>query len=126
MNRAIASLAFFLLLCALPRCASAAASYDTCKGFITSLPAIIDTAGTWCFNKDLNTANNSGTAISINSDNVTIDCNGFKLGGLAAGESTNEGGIVSYDHRNITIRHCNIRGFSFGVSLYASSLAIGG
>ena len=101
-----------LLLCALPRPAGAAASYDTCKGFITSLPAIIDTAGTWCLNKDLSTASSNGTAIAINSDNVTIDCNGYKLGGLAAGEGTLETGIGGYDRRNITVRHCNIRGFS--------------
>ena len=129
MSRSIASLVFLsllVLLGALPRCASAAASYDTCKGFITSLPATVDTAGTWCLKQDLSTAISSGNAIQINSDNVTIDCNGYKLGGLAAGESTLATGIDSFDHRNITIRRCNIRGFSYGIVLSGSSLAVGG
>jgi hypothetical protein len=119
------TLGLLALLCAAPRPAQAAASYDTCKGFITSLPATIDTAGTWCFNKDLSTAISTGTAILINSSDVTIDCNGYKLGGLAAGEGTSAWGIAEFDRQNITVRHCNIRGFSFGITLSNSSVTVG-
>jgi len=114
------------LLCLLARPARAAESYDNCTGFITSLPAIVDTPGTWCFNKDLSTALTNGSAIQISSDNVTIDCNNYKLGGLAAGEGTLEWGIATFNHANITIRHCNIRGFSFGVALSNSDLVADG
>ena len=95
----------------------AAESYDNCTGFIASLPAVISTQGTWCFNKDLNTAVTSGQAITISTNNVTIDCNNFKLGGLAAGLGTQATGIYASDHFNATVRHCSIRGFFYGIWL---------
>jgi hypothetical protein len=113
-------------LCAMPRPARAAASYDNCTGFITSLPSVIDTPGIWCLKQDLATAMSSGTAILINSDNVTIDCNNYKLGGLAAGEGTQAWGIGEFERRNITIRRCNVRGFYYAIVLSDSNLANGG
>ncbi|HMB42889.1 MAG TPA: hypothetical protein VKM00_03310 [Luteimonas sp.] len=104
-----------LLACAKP--AHAAQSYDNCAGFITTLPAIISAQGTWCLNKDLNTALTSGNAITINANNVTLDCNDFKLGGLAAGLATQTIGVFATDRVNLTIRHCNIRGFVTGIFL---------
>ena len=104
-----------LALLATPRAVHAAESYDNCTGFIASLPAVISTQGTWCFNKDLNTAIATGNAITVATNNVTIDCNNFKLGGLAAGIGTQTTGIVSVDRVNTTVRHCNIRGFWYGL-----------
>ena len=80
-------LVLLLFLCG-PRAAHAAQSYDNCTGFITSVPAVISTQGTWCLKQDLATAIASGNAISVNANNVTLDCNDFKLGGLAAGAGT--------------------------------------
>jgi len=97
--------------------AEAAESYDNCTGFITSLPATITTQGTWCLKQDLSTAITSGIAINIATNNVTIDCNDFKIGGLAAGAGTQTDGIYATLKQNVTIRHCNIRGFSTGVYL---------
>src|SRR4029079_11229258 len=91
--------------------ALAAQSYDNCTGYITVLPAIISTQGTWCLKQDLATANATGAAITINTNNVTIDCNNFKLGGLAAGLGTTAIGIHAAARINATARHCNIRGF---------------
>jgi hypothetical protein len=99
-----------------PTSAHAAQSYDNCTGFITSLPATITTQGTWCLNADLTTAITSGNAITVAANNVTIDCNNFKLGGLAAGAATQTTGILAYTQDNLTIRRCNIRGFQFGTS----------
>jgi hypothetical protein len=98
------------------RMAHAAESYDNCTGFISSLPAVISTQGVWCLRKDLSTAITSGNAIDIEASNVTIDCNDFKLGGLAAGIGTQTNGIFSVNHINATVRHCNIRGFAYGLS----------
>ena len=98
-----------------PRSAQAAQSYDNCNNYITSLPAVIGTQGVWCFNKDLNTAITSGDAITVNTNNVTIDCNDFKLGGLAAGIGTTTHGVFASTRFNVTVRHCNIRGFFIGV-----------
>ena len=105
----------FALAIAAPRAAQAAESYDNCTGFITSLPAVINTQGTWCLNKDLATAITSGDAIFIQTNNVTLDCNNFKLGGLAAGVGTGATGIHAYNLSNITVRHCNVRGFFYGL-----------
>lgn len=103
---------------ATPRVGQAAESYDNCTGFITSVPASISTQGTWCMNSDL-TATNVSAAISIAGNNVTIDCNGFKL--VAGSGSGSAAGILSLSHVNITVRHCDIRGFQTGVSLISAA-----
>jgi hypothetical protein len=109
----------FILLSLLALLASnpcgAAQSYDNCAGFITSVPAVISTQGTWCLKQDLATAVSTGNAITINTNNVTLDCNDFKLGGLAAGAATQTVGVYTFDHVNVTVRHCNIRGFLMGI-----------
>jgi len=97
--------------------ARAAESYDNCTGTIDHLPASITTQGVWCLKGDLSTAMNSGFAISVLANNVTIDCNGFKIGGLAAGPVTDAVGIYSNDQQNVVVRNCNLRGFAVGVSL---------
>jgi hypothetical protein len=106
-----------LFLLVAPRFASAAESYDNCTGFISSLPATIGTQGTWCLKHDLATTITSGNAITVNTNNVTIDCNDFKLGGLAAGAGTLTNGIVAAASFNTIVRHCNIRGFYVGIYL---------
>lgn len=100
--------------------AVAAQGYDNCNNFIDSLPATISTQGVWCLRKDLSTSMTSGEAIRIATNNVTIDCNDFKVGGLAAGEGTTAAGIFTEAGRkNATIRNCNVRGFSYGIHLSA-------
>src|SRR5690606_3094851 len=94
-----------------------AETYATCTGFIDSLPATISTQGVWCLRKNLSTAITEGSAIVIATNNVTIDCNGFKVGGLAGGEYTLAMGIRATDRQNVTVRHCNVRGFYCGVQL---------
>ena len=107
-----------LLLLTAARSAHAAESYDNCTGFITSVPATIGTQGTWCLKQDLATTITSGNAITVTTNNVTIDCNDFKLGGLAAGAGTLTNGIVAAASFNTIVRHCNIRGFYIGIYFY--------
>jgi len=97
--------------------AIAAESYDNCTGFVDSVPATIATQGVWCLRKDLSTAMASGAAITIAANNVTLDCNDFKLGGLAAGDTSQARGVTADDRENVTIRHCNIRGFYRGINI---------
>src|SRR5688500_5888635 len=94
-----------------------AETYQTCAGFIDALPATITTQGVWCLRKDLGTAMASGAAITIATNNVTIDCNNFKVGGLAAGAGTQAVGIQVSGKQNATIRNCAIRGFYRGAVL---------
>lgn len=95
--------------------AQAAEDYDNCTGYIDSLPASIHEQGVWCLRKDLSTAITIGQAIYVGGNNITIDCNDYKIGGLAAGSATQATGIYSYTVSNLSVRHCNIRGFMTGV-----------
>jgi hypothetical protein len=104
-----------LALATLPGAVRAAESYDNCAGTISSLPVTISTPGVWCMKGDLSTSMSAGVAISVNTNNVTIDCNNFRLGGLPAGVGTSTVGILSSDRLNTTVRNCNVRGFLYGV-----------
>jgi hypothetical protein len=106
---------FFIGL--VPATPAQAETFNTCAGFITSLPATITTQGIWCLKADLTIAITSGIAINVAANNVTIDCNDFKLGGLAAGAATQTVGIYADTRDNLTIRRCNIRGFRYGTAL---------
>jgi len=116
MKATLASVVLLGGLCLLPAMpAQAAQSYDGCKGFIDSVPATISTQGTWCLRRDVSTSQASGQAINITTNNVTIDCNDYKLGGLGAGQGTLTVGINALERSNITVRNCAIRGFLKGV-----------
>lgn len=84
---------------------------------ITSLPYTISSSGVYCLTGNLSTAISSGNAITIDTNNVTIDLNGWRLGGLAAGDSTATNGIYATQRKNITIRNGTIRGFKRAIFL---------
>jgi parallel beta-helix repeat protein len=88
---------------------------DTCTTFIQSVPASISTQGVYCLKQHLATSQSTGAAIAVTTNNVTIDCNGYKLGGLAAGPGTQATGIIASNRQNLTVRNCNIRGFRIGI-----------
>lgn len=117
MRTAASVSALLLLSLAAAAPARAAQSYDSCTGFIPTLPAVISTQGTWCLDKDLSTAIASGAAIDVTVNNVTIDCTGHKLGGLAAGMMTETVGVQGLNRFNVSVTGCNIRGFKTGVYL---------
>src|SRR5436190_948842 len=97
--------------------AAAAESYDSCLGFIDALPATITTQGTWCLRQNLDTSATSGNAIEIQTNNVTIDCNGFRMRGSGGGAV----GIFAAGRLNLAIRHCTIRGFVIGIEVFGGS-----
>jgi hypothetical protein len=101
--------------------AAAAESYDSCFGFIDALPATITTQGTWCLRQNLDTSATTGNMIEIQTNNVTIDCNGFRMRGSGGGASTTATGIYANGRLNITIRRCTIRGFSLGIQAAGGS-----
>jgi hypothetical protein len=92
---------------------------------ITSLPAVITVQGIYCFKADQTTAMLSGNAIDIQTNNVVLDLNGFKLGGLAAGLGTNAIGIHAVDRLNITIKNGTVRGFLTGIQITTSGSSQG-
>lgn len=83
---------------------------------ITTLPTTISTQGVYCLKQDLSTSITSGPAITIAVNNVTLDCNDWKIGGLAGGIETDASGVSS-TKLNTTIRNCGIRGFNTGIKL---------
>jgi len=96
--------------------ASAASSYDSCVGFIDVVPTVISTPGRWCLRQNLITAAANVFAIVIATNNVTIDCNGFRLSNLPAGIGTGSRGIVSFQaDALVTVRNCTIEGFAYGI-----------
>lgn len=113
----LGALTLLLASGSMPAPARADERFHTCTGFITSLPAVIGTPGRWCFDRDLSTAIASGNAITIAAHRVTIDCNGFKLGGLAAGPTSMAVGIAASGQDSATVRNCGIRGFRQGIHL---------
>jgi parallel beta-helix repeat protein len=101
--------------------AAAAESYDACVGFIDALPAVITTQGIWCLRQNLDTSAASGNMIDIQTNNVTIDCNGFRIRGSGGGASTTAVGIFANSRLNLAIRYCTIRGFQVGIALVDGS-----
>src|SRR5690606_28675588 len=61
----LTSLALLAGMLLVPHAARAAQSYDTCTGFIDSLPATINSQGTWCLRGNVSTAITSGNAIEV-------------------------------------------------------------
>lgn len=53
-----------------------------------------------------------GTALVVGADDVTIDLNGFHLGGAGAGS-----GVTDFGHGRLTVRNGTIGGFDAGVTL---------
>ncbi len=94
----------------------AAAEITQCTE-ITTIPVVIAQQGVYCFKKNLGTSSYSGKMIEIVTNNVTIDMNGYKMGGMAAGPSTQAVGIYAYERKNITIRNGTIRGFYKGIEI---------
>lgn len=84
---------------------------------IVSLPATLSLPGIYCFKQDLATSQTSGTAITVAANSVTIDMNGWKLGGLGAGPGTNAYGIEVDNRKNFTLRNGTIRGFFYAVDI---------
>ena len=106
-------------LCAVIMLFSSTAQAETTQcTSITTIPTTITTQGIYCLNGNLAGSLAGGSAILINTNNVTIDMNGFKLGNLAAGAGTEATGIYASQKKNITIRNGSIRGFYFGIYLH--------
>lgn len=103
------------VLCCAPS-ARAVESYDACTGTITSIPTTIATQGVWCLKADIATSITSGNAINVTANNVTIACNGFKIGGLGGGVGSTAIGIES-TKLNTRVVGCHLRGFATAVGL---------
>ena len=109
-------MAVFCLLVLMLSVATVQAETTNCTA-ITSLPYTISTQGVYCLTGHLATNMASGNAIEITVNNVFIDLNGYKIGNLAAGNTTDAYGIYANYRQNITIQNGTIRGFRMGIFL---------
>ena len=114
--RPLAATSLALLLAASP----ARAEVQDCME-IASLPATISTQGVYCLKHDVSKNIASGVAIDVVTNNVTIDCNGYKIGGLAAGAATRAFGIDVDGRSNVVVRGCVVRGFYTGLRFNTGS-----
>ncbi|HEY0661001.1 MAG TPA: hypothetical protein VGD21_06760 [Lysobacter sp.] len=92
---------------------------------ILSVPAApITTPGVYCLTQNMNAgAMTSGNVITINANNVTLDCNDRMIDGLGGGLGTQAKGIVATNRANITVHNCLVRGFKTGIELTGSGNA---
>lgn len=112
-----------------------------CDAKITAVPVTITSPGTWCFDKDLTfTSPAIGTAINIQSSNVTLDLNSHVLRGpmdggkLVTGTGYQTGVNVpgvccttdpTLQYNNVKIRNGTISGFHYGITIAANTYGSG-
>jgi copper-binding protein NosD len=102
----------------------AIAQDETCQfaisppGPITST-VVLTQQGVYCLFTDVSTdvTFTSGNAISIETNNVILNLNGHKVGGLAAGPTTQATGIYANQRINVTVKNGTVRGFRNGILL---------
>jgi hypothetical protein len=114
------------LLAASPRPAAAAEGYDSCTGYVDTLPATLTTAGTWCLRANLATALATGNAVTIASNNVVLDCNQFAIDGTGGGSGTATVGVLALNRTAVVVRNCALHGFYRGVSLVGNNSEVRG
>jgi hypothetical protein len=122
LSRSAGAAVLLVLAAAAP--ARAAESYNACQFEITALPAVLTSPGVWCLKKDLGTSIATGAAITINTNNVTVDCNGFRVSGLGAGPATSTVGVYASGRLNPVVRNCHLRGFRVGAQAAGGASAI--
>ncbi len=80
---------------------------------ITAVPYTISAPGKYCVTGNLTVAA-AGSAITINTDNVTLDFGGYELSGVGIMGGSNNG-ITLVNRNNIVIRNGSLRAFDAGV-----------
>jgi hypothetical protein len=90
-----------------------------CNAYITTLPYTITQQGHYCFNRNLTAAFPIATAITIKSDFVVLDLNGFKLQYTGSvNDGTPKTGVYAENRKNLIIRNGTLVGCTHGVTLY--------
>jgi parallel beta-helix repeat protein len=74
----------------------------------------INSAGSYCVVANLVATSNG---ISINADNVDLDCGGYTIDGSAQAISTAKRGVIGTDRTGVTVRNCTTKGFIEGIRL---------
>lgn len=93
-------------------CASANAETVTCTE-ITTVPYTISKPGAYCLVGHLSKSLSSGAAVSINANDVRLDCNGFAM--INTSSAGSAVGILSAARNNLVVENCRVKGFYKGI-----------
>lgn len=86
---------------------------------ITAVPATIGAPGKYCLAQDFTMNSTTAKAITINANDVTLDCQGHMLKNTATSNAGTSAGIFLNGHNNVNIQHCRvIGGFQNGIDVF--------
>jgi parallel beta-helix repeat protein len=119
MNPKALALLGLLALLAWTRPASAE-TYHACTSYISVVPATITQPGVYCLATKLSSAS-STTFVSVNTNNVTIDCNGHMLDASGAGLGNTSTGVYANVRNGTQVRNCTFKGFKSAIWLIGST-----
>jgi hypothetical protein len=116
----------------LPRVALATPSLDACTGVLHHVPGstatiMVETPGTWCLDADMvesvDVVDTYFAMISVSSDDVTIDCRGYRI--QYSGTASSMYGIGTLGQRQrVVVRNCTLLGFSTAISVAGDGFVI--
>jgi parallel beta-helix repeat protein len=119
MNPKALALLGLLALLAWTRPASAE-TYHACTSYISVVPATITQPGVYCLATNLSSAS-STTFVSVNTNNVTIDCNGHMMDASGAGLGNTSTGVYANVRNGTQVRNCTFKGFKSAIWLIGST-----
>jgi hypothetical protein len=83
---------------------------------IESLPATISEPGNYCLIGNQTVSLTSGDALTINANNVVLDCVNFSITNTAASASGSSNGININGRNTVTVKNCRVLGgFAHGI-----------
>ena len=89
---------------------------------IPPLPATITSSGVYCLKSSRSLTQEVFAAIEIQTNNVVIDLNGFRLSGRGTADS-HATGIWCSGCRNVTVKNGTVQGFAYGIGLGTQGVA---
>jgi hypothetical protein len=116
----------------LPRVASATPGLDACTGVLQRTPGTtteltVSQPGTWCLDQDMvedmDDVDGIFRMISVDADDVTIDCRGHRL--VFGGAADQSRGVATFGMQSgLTIRNCRFSGFSNAISVFGDDFLV--
>jgi hypothetical protein len=89
---------------------------------ITAVPTTISAPGNYCLVQNYTVNKGAGAAITIASNDVSLDCDGHSIKNLSTLNNGSSTGIYAYGQNNITIKNCRITGgFTNGIDVIQSN-----
>lgn len=121
-NAVARALAAFALLLSCAFAPTAAFADTTNCTQINALPYTISTPGTYCLGGPLSTNTTGVSAIQINTNNVTVDCNDQQI--TYTGGATTTSGIRANARTDIEIRNCRLVNFFRAINIMTANRRI--